>query len=478
MIRVAAYARVSTDSDGQLSSVNNQIKYFSEYIKNHDDWSFAGVYSDTASSGTQTKKRIGFNNMIAACKKGEIDLILTKEVSRFARNTVDTLEYTRFLRSLGVGVIFINDNIDTRSDDGEFRLSIMASVAQEESRKTSERVKWGQRRAMENGVVFGNSLFGFEIKNGKMEINKAEAEIVKKIYDMYAYGEKSAYAIAAKLNSDGIRPPRAEEWSGNTILKILKNEKYIGDLLQRKSVTEDYITHKRIKNSGRKIFIQGHHAPIIEKNTWEAAQKRLNENKKNNSSSNNLFEKKVICRTCGAILSYGHRTKKNGEYVFFRCKKCSKIINKKIITEIMKSIVSEEDINGIALNIEKNIIGMGDINAKIERLNKRRLNIIEAYASDKIDITEMTEFNKRYGNMILELQKNRQIFFETKDSLHTQIINSFFSDEVYSELVEKIIIGKPYAEVILYGGECYFFEYFTQGYKDNYSVTVKSVDFL
>lgn len=144
----------------------------------------------------------------------------------------------------------------------------------------------------------------------------------------------------------------------------------------------------------------------------------------------------------------------------------------------MKSIVSEEDINGIALNIEKNIIGMGDINAKIERLNKRRLNIIEAYASDKIDITEMTEFNKRYGNMILELQKNRQIFFETKDSLHTQIINSFFSDEVYSELVEKIIIGKPYAEVILYGGECYFFEYFTQGYKDNYSVTVKSVDFL
>ena len=142
MLKVAAYARVSTDKEDQINSLTNQREYFESYIKSKDDWEFVEVYFDEGITGTQTKKRKGFNRMINDCKNGKIDLILTKEVSRFARNTVDTLNYTRMLKEYDVGVFFINDNIDTRQNDGEFRLAIMASVAQEESRKISERVKW------------------------------------------------------------------------------------------------------------------------------------------------------------------------------------------------------------------------------------------------------------------------------------------------------------------------------------------------
>ena len=148
-LKVAAYARVSTDKDDQANSLENQKQYFQSYILNHEDWDFVDVYFDEGISGTQTKKRLGFNKMIDDAENGDIDLIITKEVSRFARNTVDTLSYTRRLKDSGIGVIFTLDNIDTRQSDGEFRLTIMASIAQEESRKTSERVKWGQKRQME-----------------------------------------------------------------------------------------------------------------------------------------------------------------------------------------------------------------------------------------------------------------------------------------------------------------------------------------
>ena len=164
--RVAAYVRVSTDNDEQTSSYELQKNYYTEYIKAQPGWEFVGIYDDEGISGTQTAKRAGFNRMIHDATLGAIDLILTKEVSRFARNTVDTLSYTRKLKESGIGVIFTNDNIDTREPDGELRLTIMASIAQEESRKTAERVKWGQKRKMEQGVVFGRDLVGYKVNNG------------------------------------------------------------------------------------------------------------------------------------------------------------------------------------------------------------------------------------------------------------------------------------------------------------------------
>lgn len=477
MIRAAAYARVSTDSDNQINSMKNQIHYFSEYIKNQNGWEYVGIYSDNAVSGTQTKKRDGFNKMIDDCKNGKIDLILTKEVSRFARNTVDALKYTRFLRELGIGVIFINDNIDTRSGDGEFRLSIMASVAQEESRKTSERVKWGQRRAMENGVVFGNNtIFGFDIKNGEIKINDSEAELIREIYDMYVYGEKSAYAIAKELNLRGISAPRSCMWNGNTILKMLKNEKYTGDLLQKKSVTKDYITHKRVINDGEKIFIREHHKPIVERLVWNKAQERLKGRNVKSSKSGNAFAKKLVCRKCGGVLVYGHKKQKNGEYIFFRCKGCSSTVNKKIVIAVMRRILEELNVNEIAKYIAKELACVNqNTDGKIELINKRKINMLDSYAAGIIDISEMKCLKESYDRQISELEKIKNFNVMPKKALCDRIAESAFSEEVYAEISQRIVIDGRCAEVTLCGGKHYAMMYSVHGYKDNYKVEILEV---
>ena len=165
---------------------------------------------------------------------GKFNLILTKEVSRFARNTVDTLSYTRKLKEAGVGVIFTIDNIDTRDSDGELRLTIMASLAQEESRKTSERVKWGQQRRMEQGVVFGRDMLGYTVKNGNLFINPEEVPVVKAIFHKYTNEGKGAHVIARELIEECLRPKRISLWSNTVILRVLRNEKYVGDLCQKK----------------------------------------------------------------------------------------------------------------------------------------------------------------------------------------------------------------------------------------------------
>ena len=184
-LRAAAYCRVSTDRAEQSGSLASQRSFFDDYIRNSDSMTLVGVFYDEGTSGTTTLNRYGFNKMISLAVSGGIDIILTKEVSRFARNTVDTLNITRMLRAKGVGIIFINDNIDTRDSDGELRLSIMATIAQEESRKISERVKWGQQRKMEQGVVFGRSCLGYDVKDGKITVNADSAEIVKRIFTEY-----------------------------------------------------------------------------------------------------------------------------------------------------------------------------------------------------------------------------------------------------------------------------------------------------
>ena len=191
-VRAAAYGRVSTEKDDQVNSLISQREYFSDYIRQHEEWELTGIYYDEGISGTQTANRRGFNRMIQDAIAGKIDLILTKEVSRFARNTVDTLSYIRKLKEKGVRVIFTIDNIDTMDGDGELRLSIMATLAQDESRKTSERVKWGQKRRMEQGVVFGRDLLGYTVKAGNLFVNEEEAGIVKAIFHKYTNEQKGS----------------------------------------------------------------------------------------------------------------------------------------------------------------------------------------------------------------------------------------------------------------------------------------------
>ncbi len=276
-MKICAYCRVSTDKSDQANSLENQIKYFTHYIKSMKGSVLQKVYVDEGITGTSTKRRKAFMEMIEDAKSGKIDFIITKEISRFARNTLDSIYYTRLLRELGVGVYFLNDNINTLDADSELRLTLMSSIAQEESRKTSERVKWGQKRQMEKGVVFGKSLLGYDVTDGKISINSIEAKMVKLIFSLYLNQGMSTYKIAEYMNYKGYKTKANGAWSNTAVLRILKNEKYCGDLIQKKTYTPNYLTHEKKKNKGQEelIIIRNHHAPIISKTLFKRVQDEL-----------------------------------------------------------------------------------------------------------------------------------------------------------------------------------------------------------
>ncbi len=275
--RVAAYCRVSTEKSDQKHSFESQKRYFEEYIEQCSEYELYAIYADEGITGTNVKNRTSFKKMIEDAKNGNFHLILTKEISRFARNLLDSIYYTRELKRYGVGVFFMNDHIDTMDADAELRLAIFATLAQEESRKTSERVKWGQKRRMEAGVVFGRSMLGYDVQNGKMTVNEKGAEIVRYIFHLYAEEEKGFTEIAGILDQEGILPMRAEKWNATVIMRILKNEKYVGDLIQKKTYTPDYLSHEKKYNKGAEemVIIRNHHTPIISEELFEKAAKRM-----------------------------------------------------------------------------------------------------------------------------------------------------------------------------------------------------------
>ena len=329
-LRVAAYCRVSTDQSDQLHSLAAQQRYFAEYIAAHPAWENAGVWADEGISGTSTAKRRQFRALMAAAERGEIDLILTKEVSRFARNTVDTLAYTRKLREWGVGVLFLTDNIDTRAGEGEFRLTIMASVAQEESRKTSERVKWGQRRSMERGVVFGAAApYGYRLADGVLTVQEEQAEVVRRVYRLFLEDGRGTHVIARRLTEEGIPTPTAKgnAWSSTMVLRLLRNEKYCGDLLQKKTCTPDFLTHKKVRNCGQEepVYLRDHHTPIISRAQFEAAQRELARRSRTHirHSARYWCSGKVRCGVCGRALTPRRSVRKNGSvHICWACRGC------------------------------------------------------------------------------------------------------------------------------------------------------------
>ena len=278
MLQVAAYCRVSTDKEDQANSFEAQQRYFRDYIERQPDWELQGIYADEGFSGTSTNKRVEFNKMLHAAELGQIDLIVTKEVSRFTRNTVDALQITRELRRRGVGVLFLNDSLDTRTNDGELRLTIMSSFAQDESRRTSERSKWGQMRSMEKGVVFGGSLLGYDVIGGKMTVNPEGAEVVRLIFHKYLQERKGCSTIARELREAGILSSKGNcLWSSATVTKILKNEKYCGDCILQKTVTIDCISKTRKVNQGEApmYIVENNHPAIISREVFNRAQEEL-----------------------------------------------------------------------------------------------------------------------------------------------------------------------------------------------------------
>lgn len=306
--KTAGYARVSTDSEEQATSYKSQMAYYKNYIESRSDWEFVGMYSDEGISATNTKRRDGFKQMISDALDGKIDLIVTKSVSRFARNTVDSLQTVRKLKEKGIEVYFEKENIWTLDAKGELLITIMSSLAQEESRSISENTTWGKRKQFANG----KGSLGFKHFLGYDKgfvINTEEAKIVKLIYKLYASG-LSFYAVAKELTNRGVKTPFGKnKWYVSTVKSILTNEKYKGDALWQKGYISDFLQKTRKENKGEipQYYVEEHHEPIIQPEQFDFIQAEIARRENNGRGSGlTIFSNKIKCSECGAW--YGLKT--------------------------------------------------------------------------------------------------------------------------------------------------------------------------
>jgi len=315
--RVSGYARVSTLMDEQQISYEAQVEYYTEYIQSNPEWEFVEVYADEGISATSTKKRDGFNRMIADALAGKIDLIITKSVSRFARNTVDTLTTVRNLKEKGVEVYFEKENIHTLDSKGELLITIMSSLAQDESRNISENTTWGKRKQIADGKIslpYAHFLGYEKGENGLPKIVEAEAKIVRLIYSLYLQG-KTHNIIARYLTEKCIPTPAGKQkWSISTVMSILQNEKYKGDAMLQKHFTVDYLTKRVKRNEGevQQFYVENSHPPIIEPETFNLVQAEIQRRRNNGKAHTGLhvFSGKIICGECGGF--YGSKVWHSG----------------------------------------------------------------------------------------------------------------------------------------------------------------------
>ena len=491
--RVAAYCRVSTDNEDQANSFESQQRYFRQYIERNPDWELYEIFADEGISGTNTKKRKEFNRMIACAKNGDFDLIITKEISRFARNTLDSIYYTRDLKKHGVGVIFMNDNINTLDGDAELRLAIMSSIAQEESRKTSERVKWGQKRQMEQGVVFGRSMLGYDVKGGKMYINEEGARIVRLIFHKFVKEGKGTHVIARELREEGIAPMRVKEWQNTVILRVIRNEKYCGDLVQKKTYTPDFLSHEKKYNRGQEEFviIKDHHEPIVSRELFDEAnrildEKSLSQEGKAKHSSRYPFSGKIKCGCCGASYVARYKTRRDGSrYKAWRCNEaakhgsphtdkagnkvgCSGIsIRNEDATHIMYLVMKELKLNQTKItdkliSVIEPIISMDWTGTDIEKLKGRmdtieekRTKLIDIYMSGDItkeefhaarskcdaEISELKAVIDSIGRQQTMTKRQQELMREIRDAMNEIVNGVEYDDEFYKHILDKMVIG-------------------------------------
>lgn len=317
-LRVAAYCRVSTDQEDQLHSFDAQVDYYTKYIEEHENYAMAGIYADEGISGTNTRKREQFKKMIADCEAGKVDLVITKSISRFARNTQDCLMYSRKLKNLGIGIIFEKENINTLDSTGELLFTILSSLAQDESRNISENCKWGIRTKFKKGELHLNTFkfLGYDKdENGRLVINKEEAKTIRRIYEEFL-GGRNPQEIAKGLEEDKVPGCQGQtKWYATTVIGILKNEKHMGDALLQKTYTADFLTKKQVKNNGEvtQVYVEGNHKGIIDKATWNAVQEEFERRKgfmERHALANysygaecNPFCCRVYCGKCGSVMT-------------------------------------------------------------------------------------------------------------------------------------------------------------------------------
>jgi len=348
--RVAAYARVSSGKDAMLHSLSTQVNYYKKLIQENSEWEFVGVYADEAMTGTKDS-RDEFQQLLNDCRLGRIDMIITKSISRFARNTVTLLETVRELQTLNVDVFFEEQNIHSISGEGEMILSLLASMAQEESRSTSENMKWRIKKDFEQGIMWGgNSCYGYKLENKQLILIPEEADAVRLIFQLYIEG-KGADTIGKILDSKGVEPKYSSKWNRSTIMTILSNYNYTGDLILQKTYRENHLSKRKIINSGEfnRYAVKNHHQAIISKELFDEVQrirKQKAERVKSHSKKKHYcFQGMIRCGICGR--AYTHKITPHNE--IWKCslsvakgkEACnSKQVPHNIIVEASKHILS------------------------------------------------------------------------------------------------------------------------------------------
>ena len=335
-LQVAAYCRVSTEEEEQQSSYDAQCSYYTDKIMTNPEWTMAGIFADEGITGTSTKKREDFNRMIRKCKKKKIDLILTKSISRFARNTLDTIKYTRMLRAMGIGIYFEKENINTLDMDSEMLITMLGAFAQAESESISRNVAWGKRKAIQDGKIFVNfnQLYGYFLQeDGTPGVYLDKAAVVKFIYQQYFYGD-SLRMIKDRLDNDSILNPKGEPgWKISSIKSILTNEKYCGDVLGQKTYKESVIGGKVMKNNGQlpQVLVQNNHPGIITREMFYAVQEEMKRRTASRSPSTKsatgrtsyaskyALSERLVCGECGTLYRRCTWTIRGKKKIVWRC---------------------------------------------------------------------------------------------------------------------------------------------------------------
>ncbi len=484
-LRVAAYCRVSTDSEEQATSYEAQVEHYTDYIQKNDAWELAGIFADDGISGTNTKKRDEFNRMIADCMDGKIDMIITKSISRFARNTLDCLKYIRQLKDKNIPVFFEKEGINTMDSKGEVLLTIMASLAQQESQSLSQNVKLGLQYRYQNGEVQVNHkrFLGYTKDEQKhLVIVQEEAEVVKRIYCEYLEGASLAQ-VAKSLEKDGIHTAAGKaKWRAETLKKILQNEKYIGDALLQKTYTVDFLTKKRVKNNGivPQYYVENNHEAIIPRDLYMQVQEEMvrranirsgKNGKKRVYSSKYALSSIVYCGNCGDIYRRVHWNNRGCRSIVWRCvsrleekgSDCtSPTINEETLQTAVVKAINELLANkeSFLLVLQKNIAAVlneeydnavDGIDSRLEGLQKELLKLANS-KSDYNDIAEeiyrMRELKE--GGLIenAEREGKRQRIAEMTGFLEEQISEiEIYDEQLVRRFIEKITVYEDRFEV-------------------------------
>lgn len=404
--KVAGYARVSTAHEEQATSYSTQVNYYTTYIKQNPEWEYAGIYTDEGITATNTKHRKGFQQMIEDALEGKIDLIITKSVSRFARNTVDSLTTVRKLKKYGVEIYFEKENIWTFDSKGELLITIMSSLAQEESRSISENVRWAKKKSFANGQVTlaFDTFLGYDRGlNGEFVINEEQAEIVRYIYKRFLDG-LSAYKIAKELTEQEIKSPGGKDkWYTGSVINILKNEKYKGDALLQKTYIKDFLSHKSVVNHGEipQYYIENHHEGIISPEQFEQVQAELSKRKcKKNYRGMNIFSGTIKCGDCG--FWYGTKTWN----IHTKYEKTVYICNKKYKNKCKTPHLVEQEIKQLFIAVVNQLFSEKDeISKNTETVKKIISNRSKLNKELKLKIEEINAMTEQINNMIVQNSK-------------------------------------------------------------------------